>query len=128
MDDSGVCTIRFDPQVGCVVMVWKGYATSEEFRAGNERVLAAILETGATRLLGEVTDFKLIGATDQQWLNDNWIPRAVQAGLRRVALIQPVYYFNRVAIETVAQRVDPATLEIGYFTDLDAARAWLAPV
>jgi hypothetical protein len=62
-------------------MIWNGYATSAEFRAGNERVLAAIEANRARR-------------------------------------------FNRVAIDTVVQRLAPGSLEIGYFGDADAARDW----
>ncbi|MBV8167453.1 MAG: hypothetical protein JO021_11715 [Alphaproteobacteria bacterium] len=67
----------------------------------------------------------LIGADDQRWLYEAWIPMAIEAGLKRVALTQPTYYFNRVAVETVGSRVDPRRLTVGYFADLDGACAWL---
>jgi hypothetical protein len=35
MESEGVCTVRHDPEVPCVVMIWKGYATSAEFRSAN---------------------------------------------------------------------------------------------
>lgn len=60
------------------------------------------------------------------WLNNNWIPRATAAGLRHVALIQPSYYFNKVAVETVGANVDPSRLALSYFGDIASARAWLA--
>ena len=119
------CSVAYDREVECVVMVWKGYATSPLFRETNERVLACLKENGATRLLGDVADFVLIGAEDQAWLNDDWIPRAIAAGLRRVALVQPTYYFNRVAVENVGRRTDPQRLALGYFGDVEGARAWL---
>ena len=36
------CTIGYDADVPCVIMTWKGYATSREFREANERILAQI--------------------------------------------------------------------------------------
>jgi hypothetical protein len=45
-------------------MVWKGYATSAAFRDGNARVLSEIADRHASKLLGDVTDFVLIGADD----------------------------------------------------------------
>ena len=77
MSDEGVCTVTHDPEVPCVVMLWQGYATSAQFRAANERVLAVVKETKAQKLLGDVSRFVLIGSEDQAWLNQNWIPRAV---------------------------------------------------
>jgi hypothetical protein len=76
-------------------------------------------------LLGDVSRFVLIGATDQNWLNDNWIPRAIDAGLRRVALVQPTYYFNQVAVENVGRRLDANRLQLSYFGDIASARDWL---
>lgn len=123
--EAEVCEVSYDPEVPCVAMVWKGYFTSPRFREANERVLAMIQETRATKLLGDVTNFKLIGAEDQRWLNDDWIPRTIKAGLRYVALVQPVFYFNQVAVQTVAQRIDPETLVVSHFDSAQAARRWL---
>ncbi len=109
-------------------MTWKGYATSREFREGNERVLGVLAERGASKLLGDIKDFVLIGAEDQHWLSSNWIPRAMEAGLRTVAMITPVFYFNRVAVESVGQKLDPEALILQYFDSQDPARHWLRSV
>lgn len=62
----------------------------------------------------------LIGADDQHWLSNNWIPRAMEAGLRTVAMIMPMFYFNRVAIESVGQKLDPESLILQYSTTAKA--------
>jgi hypothetical protein len=118
-------TIAYDAETPCVVMIWKGYATSAAFREGNAQVLAEINSRRASKLLGDVTDFVLIGAEDQAWLNEVWIPRAMHSGLRKVALVQPSFYFNRVAIDTVAQKLDRDRVELGFFDNRDAAKEWL---
>jgi hypothetical protein len=41
---------------------------------------------------------------------DQWIPRVTEAGLRTVAMVTPVFYFNRVAVESVGQKLDPDRL------------------
>jgi hypothetical protein len=128
MDDNAVCTVTHDPEVPCVVMLWQGYATSAAFRAANERVLAVLGGTRSSKLLGDVSRFVLIGADDQAWLNDDWIPRAIDAGLRHAALVQPHYYFNKVAVETVSSRIDPEHLSVSFFGDVASARDWLKTV
>jgi hypothetical protein len=125
-DPTFVCTIGYDADVPCVTMTWKGYATTREFREANERVLGALAERKASKLLGDARDFVLIGSEDQTWLSTNWIPRMIGAGLRMVALVTPVFYFNKVAVENVGQRLDPEELVLQYFDDREAARAWLA--
>jgi hypothetical protein len=118
-------TVDYDTEVPCVVMIWKGYANSAAFKEGNARVLSEISAHRASKLLGDVTDFVLIGAEDQAWLNQVWIPRAMHAGLRKIALVQPTFYFNRVAVESVAQKVDRDRVEVGFFSTRDEAREWL---
>jgi hypothetical protein len=109
-------------------MTWKGYATSRDFRESNERIIGVIAERKASKLLGDIKEFVLIGADDQQWLTTNWIPRALAAGLRTVALVTPIFYFNRVAVETVAQKLDPQSIVVQHFDTGDAARQWLAGI
>ena len=125
IDPSFACTVGYDAEVPCVIMTWKGYATSREFREANERILGVLAERSVSKLLGDIKEFVLIGADDQHWLSSNWIPRAVEAGLRTVAMVTPVFYFNRVAVESVGQTLDPDALILQHFDDRDAARQWL---
>ena len=125
-DASFECTVGYDAEIRCVVMTWRGYATSREFREANERVLGVLSERKSARLLADIEKFVLIGGDDQHWLSSNWIPRAMEAGLRTVAMVTPVYYFNRVAVENVGQKLDPEALVLQYFDNRDAARKWLA--
>jgi hypothetical protein len=120
------CTVGYDSDVPCVIMTWKGYATSRAFREANERVLGVIAERKATKVLGDIEEFVLIGSDDQNWLTNDWIPRAMAAGLRTAALITPAFYFNRVAVESVGQRLDPEAFTLRFFESREAARAWLA--
>jgi len=125
---EGSCDISFDGEVPCVVMVWQGYVPSRDFRDANERVLALVRETGATKLLGDIEGFTLIGADDQRWLNQSWIPRAVATGVRTCALVQPVYYFNKVAVENVVRDLGQVRLTVSHFNQREEARAWLTQV
>jgi len=129
-DPTFHCVIDYDVDVPCISMIWKGYATSVQFRAANERVLDAIKQSNASKLLGDAKDFVLIGADDQMWLASNWIPRALQAGVRKIALVMPRFYFNRVAVDTVTQRLSGEfarnLVRIEYFDSHEAARNWLA--
>ena len=118
-DPTFDCAIDYDIDVPCVTMIWKGYATSAQFRAANECVLTAIQERRASKLLGDAKDFVLIGADDQMWLAGNWIPRALQAGVRRIALVSNgvvisedgfVQFWRRLCLDRLSgTRSGPAT-------------------
>jgi hypothetical protein len=117
--------VAVEPEVPCVTMTWRGYHTSAQFRAHNDEVMALIVRTGASKLLGDIRDFTLIGADDQRWLNDVWLPSAMDQGLRYAALVVPVFYFNKVAVQTVVDRIAGPVLRVQYVDSRDAGRAWL---
>ena len=118
-------SVEYDVDIPCIVMTWQGYATSAMFRAANEQVLDVIAERRAKKLLGDITDFVLIGAEDQAWLNENWLPRAMDVGLRIAALVTPTFYFNRVAVDNVVKKLDPIRLQVAYFATRGEAADWL---
>lgn len=118
--------VSFAPEVPCTVMVWRGYHTSTSFRQKNEEVLAALSAHRTAKLLCDIRHFLLIDSIDQVWLNENWLPRALAAGLRQCAIITPLYYFNRVAVQSVVGRIDAQILQVQYFESVKRARRWLA--
>jgi hypothetical protein len=117
--------VEFDPDVPCVVMRWCGYHTSAAFRANNEQALALIAARGASRLLCDVRTFLLIGASDQEWLIVDWLPRAIAAGLAAAALVTPLFHFNRVAVDAVLRRLPSDAMQVACFDTTADARAWL---
>lgn len=117
--------LSYAPDLSAVVMVWRGYHTSAAFRALNEQVLAALGEHKASRILCDIRHFLLIGAEDQRWLNSDWLPRAIAAGLRHCAIVTPLYFFNRVAVGAVVEQLDTTQLRVEYFEDAEPAQAWL---
>jgi hypothetical protein len=117
--------IWFDEQAGIVRMQWKGYANSAQFREGTRRMLEVLKEARASVVLGDITDMVLISQDDQQWLIDNFLPVATDAGFRAIALLNPQHYFNKVAVETIAYKVNSEKLKISFFGDEQAALDWL---
>lgn len=117
--------LSYAPDLRGVVMVWRGYHTTAAFRALNEQVLAALISHRATRILCDIRHFLLISAEDQYWLSSHWLPRAIAAGLSRCAIVTPLYFFNRVAVGAVVERLDTSQVRVEYFEDVEPARAWL---
>ena len=120
--------VAYEAAVPCVTMTWRGYHTSEAFRRQNAEVMDLIAKHRATALLADIRDFTLIAAEDQAWLNAEWLPQAMAAGLRHAALVVPVFYFNKVAVQAVVNRIPAPTLRVEYFDTPEAGRAWLNTV
>lgn len=117
--------IYFDEASGCVIMKWNGYATSSQFRQGTELMLNTLIKHHATKVLGDIRDMVLIGMDDQQWLDTDFLPRAIKFGFKAIAIVKPVHYFNKVAVESVSYKVDQEKLSINFFESAEEAMAWL---
>jgi hypothetical protein len=120
-----VYDIYFDQNENYVVMQWNGYATSRQFREGTELMLNTLIRNKATKVLADIRSMKIIGMDDQQWLEKDFIPRAVKFGFQALAIIQPTAYFNKVAVETVSYKVDKEKLSISFFDNVTSAKDWL---
>lgn len=118
-------TVAHDAEVPCVTMTWQGYATSQTFREANEQIVNLIARHKTAKMLADVKYFVLIGAEDQNWLAGDWIPRAMAAGLTTVAMVTPIFHFNRIAIDSVVGKLDPARLTVQFFNDRKEALEWL---
>lgn len=120
-----VYNIYYEPIIDSVIMEWKGYATTLEFREGTELMLKLLIENNTYKVLADVKDMTIIAGEDQEWLDTDFLPRATDAGFRVLAVVQPDSYFNKVAIESISYRVDKNKLAINFFNSLRDAKEWL---
>jgi hypothetical protein len=120
--------IYFDTDLNGVVMKWNGYATSREFREGTEYMLNMLIKHNTSKVLADITNMLLIGMEDQQWLETDFLPRAIKFNLKYIAIVKPTSYFNKVAVESVSYKVDKEKLTINFFDSLDEAKEWLTKI
>ena len=119
------CKIYFDQSLNAVVMNWRGYFTSDQFREGTEYMLDTLIQHNCNRVLAAVRDLVLISADDQEWLMRKFVPRAIQFGFRSVAIVRPQSYFGNVAIERVTENVNTKNLTVSIFDTTEDAVGWL---
>ena len=115
----------YDESLAAVVMEWNGYFTSEQFRLGTEFMLEMLRQHKANKVLALIQDMVLIGMEDQQWLEKEFLPRAIDAGFKACALLTPKHYFNKVAVENVTYKIDQQKLRVSLFNAEEEARNWL---
>ena len=124
--NTEIYNIYFDKEINCVVMEWDGYATSKQFKQGTELMLNTLIQNNCSKVLADIKDMKIIAMEDQQWLNEEFLPRATLFGFKAIAIVKPDYYFNQVAVETISYKADKDKLTINFFDNIEDAKAWLA--
>jgi hypothetical protein len=123
--ESKVYNIYPDEVSNIIIMDWEGYATSEQFREGTETMLNLLIEQRSHKALANIRDMVLIGAEDQKWMETNFLPRAIRFGFKACAIVKPLNYFNKVAVETISFKVEKEKLQINFFDTTEEAKAWL---
>lgn len=123
--NTEIYNIYFDEEINSVVMEWNGYATSKQFKQGTELMLNMLIKNNCSKVLADIKDMKIIAMEDQQWLNEEFLPRATTFGFKAIAIVKPHYYFNKVAVETISYKVDKEKLTINFFDNSEEAREWL---
>ncbi|MFP4092757.1 MAG: STAS/SEC14 domain-containing protein [Cyclobacteriaceae bacterium] len=123
--DENYLKISYDADAACVIMQWKSFATSEEFRHGLNEGLKLIQQKKATNWMADMRKMEAIDPEDEQWSNENWFPRALQAGINRMALVPSEDIFNSISVENIMASVAGTSLITHYFQHPDEAKAWL---
>lgn len=126
MADSPGYSITYDNEIKAVVCIWKGYSNSREFREGTEEYLSFLVQMQASKMLVDLKEMILIGKEDQDWMDNSYLPKAIDEGLKAVAVVQPNYYFNKVAVESILFKLNMRPVQVNYFKAFDEAKEWLS--
>ncbi len=104
---------------------WTGFLQADEYRSRMDRCLELLKQVSANAIVANVQQFRPIVATDQDWSNDDWAPRAVAAGLQRMAVVLPSSVFAQISVTRVVQRLDETTIHLTQVAEVVDALRWL---
>jgi hypothetical protein len=127
IEDNPICTVSYDPDVPCLVVRWKRYATSTQVRYIHECLIRLIKKHRVSKIFGNDTDLVNIAATDQHWIAQDWMPRAIAAGLKSAVSIKPRAYFGQTSVNRILSFL-PAGLAIRSFDNFEEGKTWLRSV
>ena len=124
--DEPWLSIRWDGQHRCVCAEWKSFANSVEFRASTKAILDAIREQNAAALVSDNRRLEGVTDPDQLWLRDTWMPLAVAAGVKRIAVVLPHHGLGKLASEEIIGRLGKTVFVTRTFSEPSEATEWAA--
>ncbi len=120
-------TVRWNEKLQAVEQIWNGHSSREEHRQAAEDILTLLEEKRASRLFSDCTKMMVVHPDDQKWIEVDWLPRMVSAGLEKIALVLPAGSVAQLSVDKMERNID--IQEIGfekYMTeDSEQAIAWL---
>jgi hypothetical protein len=123
--DEPWLSIIWDRELTCVYAKFKAFANSAEFRAGTLKILDAIREHDASSLISDNRKLEGVAVEDQLWLRDTWVPLAVAAGIKRIAVVLAPYGLGKIASEEIISQIGKAKFAMRTFESLPEATKWV---
>lgn len=119
----------FHNPAGFVRLAWAAERTPlDAIKAFYEQVLALLLNSGARQILSDHGQRAPLPGLAQQWLVEDWIPRAIgRARARHCAIVEGADPMHRLSTQSVLV-ASPTGLVFKRFSTLEAAEAWLISV
>lgn len=117
-----------DSTVPCVITQWHSFANKTQFIALQQAALVYFEQHSTLdQPWGWVGDVRHMGAIPeeaQRWLQDEFNPRALAAGLRVVSVVVAESIFGKIATQRYEQQTATKTAELGlsYYDSLAAAK------
>ena len=117
--------IYWEESIQCVIMQWKKFVKGEDFREGLNKGLELIKSKNSSRWLADMRHMQVLAVADQEWSNNDWFPRAISGGIRKMALVQPASALAKMGVKNVMSKVQDVQLETANFDNLEDAKKWL---
>lgn len=118
--------MRWDGVGQYVESEWRAFANSAELRASLLKGIQAIKDHRAVAYLTDTRKVKVIVEEDQRWIMETWLPLAIEAGLKRIAVVTAPSGLGKLTVEDVVGRVDHLGLLSRNFDSIEEARKWIS--
>lgn len=125
--DEGVpfATITYNKEKKWLFIDWEGFLTVEMVKEGSEELLNLFKDIGEiSKIL--VNNQKISGPWDKanEWYATDWNPRAIEAGLKYMAVIVSPSIFTQLSLQNFIE-LNPG-YQVRSFQEANNAEEWLS--
>ncbi|MBY0424549.1 MAG: STAS/SEC14 domain-containing protein [Cytophagales bacterium] len=124
--DNGFVQIYYLDDIKSGIGRWKGFISGNDYRNALNSAADLFKEKKIYKWIANLSEMETITDEDQKWANEDWFPRALQAGLKRLAIIVGTDVFNQMSVEQIMSNVASMDLKTQYFDSEEKAKAWMA--
>ena len=120
------CDLFYNTELKAAQTSWKGpNAEGEDLHIILNTLIEVMKQKNTGIVIADARLMQVINREDQEWISDDWYPRALAAGFSFEALVVTDYTFNAVTIKKIVRTYDAMKLKTGYFKTLLSAYKWV---
>jgi hemerythrin-like domain-containing protein len=124
--DKPYLKIELDDSIPGLIITWRGFTTSEEFRQGADIIATLMAEHKITKTITDLTDHRVISTEDQEYAAKVSINFSRNYWSVKRALITPKDVFTRFGAKQVNAHVaKEEQQERRFFASLEEALEWI---
>jgi hypothetical protein len=123
--DAPFVTVHWDDEAKAVHVEWKEELDGATLRRGFDVATTLLEQRKSRKWLGDLRRMGGISPEDTKWANEVWMPRALAAGMRWLAVVQARRVVVQMALKMFMSRIGDVELTTAHFHDLEEARRWL---
>ena len=125
---SGGVEIAWNAEIESVEYVPERGLELEEAKVALNKAIQLLKDRKAYKILVDVRAHDRFGPEEGAWVEREWVPRAVEAGMKVIALVLPKALIAAMEIDKTAGRIDPTATghKRRMFESSESARDWLA--
>ena len=106
-------------------VTWDGHPKSEHYRDVLLRGIAFIKAYELTHWLTDMTHSQPVGVTDRKWTEDEVVPNAFEAGIRKAAFVLPRNAFVKYYSDKLKEKFEALDVPVKYFGSKAEAAYWM---
>lgn len=118
--------VSWNEELQAVKVEWKGFSHGEEL----QRIMLKAIELLATRKSGKIlmdsSNASAIKAEDSAWIDQEFVTKAYDAGLRFMAMTLPEKTVAKLSIRRMVSNFDGLPYMSKNFSEITEAAEWLS--
>jgi hypothetical protein len=126
--DNDYATLRYLPEEKIIYHTFKRPIGGDPFREVLMNGTQLLTEHQAKKWLSDDRKNSAFDEDDTYWINNSWLPGAIQAGWKFWALVVPEELAGRLSMDQFVEPIFKLGVWVMVFTELDEAKEWLMSV
>ncbi len=124
VSSSDSLRIYYNEKANCIITRSIGFVYDTELKTFLDKIIVFLKEKNTTKLIVDLTFRQTYTDEDQRWIDTNWFPRALQAGLTYFGYVMPNDLFMQLSADEILVK-RKGSVNLIPFGNLDKAIEWI---
>jgi hypothetical protein len=118
-------TVTYDPEKRMMVLVWSGSPTKEEYKKPFLTMIDYGRKYPVDSMISDISNQGIISPDNRKWFEKEMMPQAVEAGLKRGAIVTSGNAFKLYYINLILSAVNKFPIATKLFNNQRDAFTWI---